>query len=91
MQMISYFTLFCSTFVNKGTIKTSRFFFICYIMKNLQKNLNIIWQPPLLDKSPPYLALPIPPPHTPCTPLYEGGGVQIMIDPPLHTCIGHWG
>ena len=44
-------------FVDKGKINTSRFFFLCCIMRNLQKNLTIIWNspnPPILSYTPPF-------------------------------------
>ena len=47
ISIISYFIqviILQHIFVNKGKINTSRFFFLCFIMRNLQKNLNKIWQ-----------------------------------------------
>ena len=37
-------------FVNNAKINTSRFFLLCYIMRNFQKKLNIIWQTRFLNK-----------------------------------------
>ena len=48
-------------FVNKGKINTARFFHMLQcIIRDLQKNLNIIWQPTRFTP-PPFFILPYPP------------------------------
>ena len=42
MPVISHFIKAIIMFVNKGKINTTKF--LCCIMRNLQKNLNIMWQ-----------------------------------------------
>ena len=45
-------------FVNKEKLNTSRF--LCCIMRNLQKNLNLIWQPPISRQTPhPFYLIPL--------------------------------
>ena len=47
-------------FVNKVKINTSRFLYLCCIMRNLQNNFNIISQSPFSRH--PHFTLPPPPP-----------------------------
>ena len=48
-------------FVNKIKINTSRFLFLCCIMRNPQNNFNIILQSRFSRPPPPYFTLPPPP------------------------------